>query len=703
MILELTAGGGSAVILYSIYKYKETKNQLSDISENAENVLKMQRRKDWKEDEGKEGEFSMRGEIGREVELLPSYVKFIEGRCNEDGEFVSRLGVEGKMRFMSLGDYLQSLEPAPENDSKKTRVEEIDLLLANALLKMLGPHLSFAIMPALTLMTSGVSKAGAKATDAMAAMAGMGVAGGEDQESIARLASTAPAMFMRSLGGLSLLSVGGLGDSKGAKAWAANIAKRNVVRERLAMKKLHRRGKKEKVNLANENGKLSSAEEDEELKKMEMELDTPLRLMKSGEMVFKYGNKLPLEQAVPNPFILSVHWKRAVDLMIGQLMNENPEFDPEEYTLFPNKPVNEDVLPDLHFGCGAIRCTQTNRQIVENRYLCVLLNKLASNFVPVNHESNLPDMGIHVDNDNSEKITYPSPEPFVVKLNPGDQNKIVTPCQFFEALQKSGHNVRASRNIRSTTFGFKLCVWDGEGEKADREDPANWIQIPLGLSVRSGLQTPDAQSIPAYFTHTGIEYEVRGPTVNGMLQFFHHQNGFAGFSPGEYANGPWMFDAVDLNLDPIQAVRVSSFLAVFLNMAAYDKAIPNGGYGLTGVCNDSAAAIEMAITGSTDVYPCCALGGAFHHIVSAGHKFKRAVLDTHPHEYLTFNNDMKRDLTSLLGAIQKLPSDIHPTIMTAGDTARRIRASIPRQPMFKRMSETIDLLDQFEAERKSWQ
>ena len=63
-----------------------------------------------------------------------------------------------------------------------------------------------------------------------------------------------------------------------------------------------------------------------------------------------------------------------VDIIRAELGNP---YDPDERPIPEPTPVRDALLPDLHLGCP-VRCLQTNREILENRLLCILLNKLAT-------------------------------------------------------------------------------------------------------------------------------------------------------------------------------------------------------------------------------------------------------------------------------------------------------------------------------------
>lgn len=50
----------------------------------------------------------------------------------------------------------------------------------------------------------------------------------------------------------------------------------------------------------------------------------------------------------------------------------------------------------------------------------------------------------------------------------------------------------------------------------------------------------------------------------------------------------------------IDSIRVAAMEAIFFNLTGARFQLPHGGYGLTGVCNDSAAMIQYALFGKND-------------------------------------------------------------------------------------------------------
>ena len=53
----------------------------------------------------------------------------------------------------------------------------------------------------------------------------------------------------------------------------------------------------------------------------------------------------------------------------------------------------------------------------------------------------------------------------------------------------------------------------------------------------------------------------------------------------------------------IDSIRTAAMEAVVFNVTGTRLELPHGGYGLMGVCNDSAAIIQYALSGKVDIYP----------------------------------------------------------------------------------------------------
>ena len=196
---------------------------------------------------------------------------------------------------------------------------------------------------------------------------------------------------------------------------------------------------------------------------------------------------------------------------------------------------------------------------------------------------------------------------------------------------------------------------------------------------------------------------VRGPLIrNVLLQYYHNQEGFDGWSSGHYPDADWCSrPAGSRELDdPVRAVRLAGLLSCAENSVGSRLRLPLGGYGLTGCCTDSAAAVEYALTGSTGIYPVLGIGAYKSHVVRRADKLHNSAGNQRDGNGTNANvvppppAEVVIDASALRDALQNLPNDVHPIPSTEADTARRILAScVPEDnPMFRLMEEERDIL-----------
>lgn len=214
---------------------------------------------------------------------------------------------------------------------------------------------------------------------------------------------------------------------------------------------------------------------------------SPLALMSKGEvgydpnfgMSFCEEKKLDTKSnggdpLVPNPFIVSRDWARAIEGMEELLKQQQGSFDPESRSLFEPTPVHDAILPDLYLGWGNAECTHTNREIVKNRLMCCLLNRLGMNYCSRNEEC---------------------AEAFVVRMDERASD-ITNSADFVEALIRSGHTVSCCPRSTITTFGVAFCVKEKDG---------GWSNVPLAFFLQSGYENEEAKVAHAHLPHGGTK------------------------------------------------------------------------------------------------------------------------------------------------------------------------------------------------------
>jgi hypothetical protein len=367
---------------------------------------------------------------------------------------------------------------------------------------------------------------------------------------------------------------------------------------------------------------------------------SPLELMKHGEVGYSPSFD---KELIPNPFTVERHWDRALRLMEASMneqslhsptvagaesTSETVEFDPYDKSLPKPKPLNQRLFPDLHFGWGDAECTHTKREIIRNRLFCVLLNKLSHNYY-------------NMEQGRKEKFTV---------LMEG--KTITSASAFVEALINSGHEIEVVPRGNFTTFGQAACV---------KEEDGSFTNIPIAYFLRTGYENEQAQPAHVAIPHGGMCLVINGPLVGKSekcnIQFYMAIEGMCGWNSNHNADVPWVVPVASTEPyrgeDTLRAVRTASLIAVTFNAIGTEMNLPFGGYGVLGVCNDTAALLDQSIRGKTNMYPLVSTGRFLMHTAKRLGILRKNLLK-HP--------DLKEeveDILRMVAATMDIPSDLH--------------------------------------------
>jgi hypothetical protein len=170
------------------------------------------------------------------------------------------------------------------------------------------------------------------------------------------------------------------------------------------------------------------------------------------------------------------------------------------------------------------------------------------------------------------------------------------------ALKADGHQVTVSFDQRAANFSaLKTRLPDGKV-----------VDVPAPLMVRTGVKDPAGMEavLPAAHGEMIIHIQPGGdtpvPGIEADLRFFQGISGTAFFPAGLWEEPTWCgrvtHDAIRGD-EAWRALRLAGTLGDVINKSARDQHLWNGGYGETGVCNDSVAVIQQAVLGRTSFYP----------------------------------------------------------------------------------------------------
>jgi hypothetical protein len=177
----------------------------------------------------------------------------------------------------------------------------------------------------------------------------------------------------------------------------------------------------------------------------------------------------------------------------------------------------------------------------------------------------------------------------------------------------------------------------------------------------------------------GID-EKTGKSRRCGIQFYMAVEGMCGWHSNHNADVPWVRSVsttdVYTNEQALTAIRMSGILACTFNTIGTEMALPFGGYGVLGVCNDTAAVVDSAVRGSTNMYPLLSTGRFLMHTATQLTKFCDTISTCTDDK----DNKMKGvviDARRLASAACFMGSDIHcsPTQMIGA--TRRFLANYP--------------------------
>ena len=360
----------------------------------------------------------------------------------------------------------------------------------------------------------------------------------------------------------------------------------------------------------------------------------------------------------PTRFDLDNDFINYVTMMEERILEKEGKYDPNDRSFPPSTPINERLLPGLHLGKGDLQYTHTKREGIEHRLLCVLLNKLCHNYHKLA----------------SQQVTKVE-DCFTVVCN---GQTCTFPEELIQALIDCGHTVEVCPRVILSNFGMQLCV---------KEDDGSFTYIPTTLIMRTGIER-SADGKPVYFCspHGGLDLNIKGPLIGRTgtrpcwIQFYVSIGGLTCFHPDEDQVAPWAAKTSLADIyshdDAIRAIRMCAIVSVVLSRIATELKLPFGGYGVLGMCNDSATLIDFALRGETMSYPLLSTGRYLIHIVSYLAKLKDEFLALRGGTLEDGKLDLVAfDTTSLIKSTSRLPSDLHISPSTLIDTSGRYESS----------------------------
>lgn len=202
----------------------------------------------------------------------------------------------------------------------------------------------------------------------------------------------------------------------------------------------------------------------------------------------------------------------------------------------------------------------------------------------------------------SNNTALPEGEKFSVTHNGRQFTKL---DDFAKALQADGYEVNVSFEQRIANFSNLKTTVPGS-------NPPKYLDVPAPLMIKTGLKDALGKEavVPAVHSEMIISIKggpnARGPKFDADLKFYQGVSGTGFFPCHLNADPAWCGKSKQgevTGAKALEAISVAGAFTDLVNTTAKEKNLYADGYGITGVCNDSVAVVQQAVTGHADAYP----------------------------------------------------------------------------------------------------
>jgi hypothetical protein len=193
----------------------------------------------------------------------------------------------------------------------------------------------------------------------------------------------------------------------------------------------------------------------------------------------------------------------------------------------------------------------------------------------------------------------PEKERFVLEHRGGRYTSLP---HFIEALEKDGYTVEAKITHRVADFvALKTKAPDG-----------SILDVPVATMVKTGVKDAQGREAVLPSVHSEVVFSIRAgahssePKLEGDIKWYQGVPN-TGFFPCEtMRKSTWTGTSTADRIPPQdgkKAITLAGVLADVIQDVSHKEGLAMAGYGVTGVCNDSVAILQQAMTGQVTGYP----------------------------------------------------------------------------------------------------
>lgn len=249
---------------------------------------------------------------------------------------------------------------------------------------------------------------------------------------------------------------------------------------------------------------------------------------------------------------------------------------------------------------------------------------------------------------------------------------------FAGALEKAGYDVSVRFDSRVANFAALKTAVPGT-------NPPQFVDVAAPLMVKTGIKDASGKEAVVPAAHSEMMVSIKsgpnsqGPKLDASTRFYQGVSG-TGFFPAEvHADSEWLGRASSPTIGGKDALKALSIAGAFTDVvedAAKRLDLYADGYGITGVCNDSVAVVQQAVTGNATQYPLLmnddVLLGELKKRLSDGDRTGDATYRTLKKAIGDLPSDTKPNPSAQRRALQSLPWEAGKEPLQSTVDARRI-------------------------------
>jgi hypothetical protein len=176
---------------------------------------------------------------------------------------------------------------------------------------------------------------------------------------------------------------------------------------------------------------------------------------------------------------------------------------------------------------------------------------------------------------------------------------------FTAALRKDGYEVNVRFDSRVANFSNLKTV-------VPNTNPPKFVDVPAPLMIKTGVKDASGKEalVPAVHSEMVIHLKAgpttKGPKFEADVKFYQGVSATGFFPANVHAEPSWCGRVTTAQVSDDQALKAIELAGAFtelVNTVAKEKNLYAAGYGITGVCNDSVAVVQQALTGKATQYP----------------------------------------------------------------------------------------------------